>query len=201
MPWASNLVLCPWCQNAQQNCLVQPHVHRGIWKCECAWVCECMHACMSVSCGCYVKIGVLHHITQNFCSMNSRSALHLHVALTWLRLGELFLALDWPGVLTNYPSIAYVTSTVLVNACWEGSNSSNAKQNVCVLNLFILQLYTQAHWLTAENILHEVSYINSTNGNTGLLLEWGWYTRYLAGMSSGQQEWSVIFMSSHSLWQ
>lgn len=81
----------------------------------------------------------------------------------------------------------------------KGSNSSNAKQNVCVLNLFILQLYTHTHRLTAENILHEVSYINSTNGNTGLLLEWGWYTRYLASMSSGQQDWSGIFMSSQSM--
>ena len=75
-----------------------------------------------------------------------------------------FLALDWPGVMTNYPSIAYVTSTVLVNTCWEERQQQQQCQAECVLNLFILQLYTQAHWLTAENILPEVSYINSTNG-------------------------------------
>lgn len=75
-----------------------------------------------------------------------------------------FLALDWPGVMTNYPSIAYVTSTVLVNTCWEERQQQQQCQAECVLNLFILQLYAQAHWLTAENILPEVSYINSTNG-------------------------------------
>ena len=149
MPWASSLVLCPWCykcQNAQQNCLVQPHVLRVIWKCECARVCECMHACVSVSCGCYNKTGVLHHITQNFSSMNSRSALHLHVALTWLRLGELFWLLigreSWP----INPSIAYVTSTVLVNACWEERQQQQQCQaeRLCLESLYSPTLHTRS---------------------------------------------------------